>query len=92
MSTGYTNRKSSQSLRGQAVLVTCNSTDAANIYLLRKGQLATMASSSNTGTVGFIDIYGISFEVNPIQPDKTFESGGGVYGYLAVGEVVTVST
>lgn len=90
MSTNYTNRLSSQALRGQAALVTCNSTDAANIYKLATGQLATN-STGKTGTIGFIDVYGVSFEVNPIQPDRDFSSAS-VYGYLAVGEVITVST
>ncbi len=86
----FSNRIASQSLRGTAVIVTCDGTDAANIYKLAKGQLATNQSSNKTGTVGFIDVYGHVFEVLPIQPDKDFASAG-VYGYLANAEVVIVT-
>lgn len=91
MSTNYTNRKKAQSLLGEAVLVTVDATDQANLYKLVKGQLATNSSSGKTGTIGFIDVYGISFEVVPIQEDRDFASAS-VYGYLAVGETVTVVT
>lgn len=89
MPTNYTNTKESQSLKGQAVLVTCaNNTD---FWRLQKGQFATNQSSGKTGTVGSVDVYGISFQINPIQPNTTFESAG-IYGYLAVGETITVLT
>lgn len=91
MATNYTNRLASQSLKGQAVIVTVNSSDAANLWRLSRGQLATNQSSSKTGTVGSIDVYGTSFEVIPIQPDRDFASSN-VYGYLAVGETVIINT
>lgn len=91
MATNYVNRKASQSLAGQAVLVTLNSTDAGNMYLLREGMLCTNQSSNKTGTVSKVNVYGNSFMVSPIQPDRTFESAS-VYGYLAVGETVAVNT
>lgn len=90
MATNYTNREAAQALKGQAVLVTVNSSDSANLYLLRKGQLATNASGK-TGTVYSVDVYGTSFLVTPIQPDRDFGSTS-VYGYLPVGDVVSVST
>ena len=89
--TNYTNQKASQSLNGQAVLVTLNSADAANLHLLSKGMLCTNNSSGKTGTVYSVDTFGTSFLVSPIQPDKNFESSG-TYGYLAVSETVIVTT
>lgn len=91
MATNFTNRRDSQSLKGQAVLVTLNASDSANLYLLRKGQLATNNSSGKTGTVGAIDVYGHSFWVSPIQPERDFASAS-VYGYLAVNETVIINT
>ena len=86
----FTTTKASQSLRGQAVLVSVNGSDAANLYKLSEGQLATNNSSSKTGTVGKIDVYGHSFWVKPIQPNMDFASVT-PYGYLASGETVIVT-
>lgn len=91
MATDFVNQIASQSLRGQAVLVTLNSSDAANLYLVEEGQVCTNSSSGKTGTVARVNVYGNSFWVSPIQPDRTFESAG-VYGYLAVNETVSVAT
>ena len=91
MATNFTNRKASQSLMGQAVIVTLDSTDAGNLELLAIGQLATNQSSGKTGTIASVDYYGTSFKINPIQPDKNFSSLS-TYGYLANGEVVIVNT
>ncbi len=91
MSTNFTNRKASQSLRGQAVIVSLNAADSFNLYLLAKGQVATNSSSGKTGTVGHIDVYGHSFQVVPIQPNTDFSSAT-TYGYLASGETVGVAT
>lgn len=89
--TNFTNQKASQSLAGQAVLVTCNGTDSANLYKLAEGQIATNSSSSKTGTVGAIDVYGHTFQVLPLQMDMDFASAS-VYGYLAAAETVSVTT
>lgn len=89
--TNFTNRVASQSLSGQAVIVTCDATDSANIYKLVKGQIATNSSSGKTGTIGFIDVYGHVFEVNPLTNAADFASSA-VYGYLAVSETVAVTT
>lgn len=92
MATSYVNRKSSPALAGQAVLVTVNSSDAANLYLLREGQLATNTDNNKTGTIESIDVYGTSFKVTPIQPDRTFDGAPSVYGYLGVGATISVAT
>lgn len=91
MATNFTNRKASQSLRGQAALVTLDGSDSASLYLVAKGMLCTNNSSGKTGTVNFVDVYGHSFSVSPIQPDRDFASLT-PYGYLAVGETVIVNT
>jgi hypothetical protein len=91
MSTNFVNRKASQSLRGQAVLVTLDGTDSANLDLLSEGQICLNNSSGVYGTINRVDYFGHSFSVNPIQPDRNFASSG-TYGYLAVNEIVNVRT
>lgn len=91
MATNVTNRKASQSLRGTSVIVTLDSSDAENLPDFSEGMLCTVSSSGDTGTIYSVDYKGNSFKVIPIQPDKTFQSStGGVYGYLAVDETVSV--
>lgn len=90
MSQAFVNRKASQALRGETVIVTVDSTDQANLHLISKGQLATLSSNSKTGTVGRVDYFGNSFQVTPIQPDRDLSSVT-PYGYLANGETITVT-
>lgn len=82
-----TNRKASQSLMGTSVLVTLDSTDAAYLSNFSEGDLVTNDGNNKTGTINRVDYEGISFTVNPIQPDKDF----GTYGYLAASQTVTVT-
>lgn len=89
--TNYTNRKASQALKGQAVLVTLDSSDSANLYKVREGQLAINNSNAKVGKVAFVDVYGHSFKVSPVWPYGDFASAS-VYGYLANGETVVVTT
>lgn len=88
MSTQITNRKASQSLKGQAVTVTLDATDSAQLENFSEGMLCTHDQSGRTGTIHRVDYFGHSFLVNPIQPDKEF----GIYGYLAASATVTVDT
>jgi tRNA-binding EMAP/Myf-like protein len=88
MSTQVTNRVASQALRGQAVLVTLNQAESAELANFSEGMVCTHDQSGRTGTINRVDYYGHSFSVNPIQPDREF----GIYGYLASGATVTVST
>lgn len=88
MSTQITNRKASQSLQGQAVTVTLDATDSAQLENFSEGMLCTHDQSGRTGTIHRVDYFGHSFLVNPIQPDKEF----GIYGYLAESATVTVDT
>lgn len=91
MAISVTNQKAYQSLNGQAVLVTLNGTDSAQLSNISEGQLCTNASSNKTGLVHRVDTYGTSFWINPIQPDKNFASAG-IYGYLAAGETINITT
>lgn len=86
----FTNQIASQSLNGEAVLVTVANNEIADMQLISKGMLATNNSSSKTGTVYSVDYFGRSFKVKPIQPDKNFWSAS-TYGYLAVNETVVVT-
>lgn len=88
MSTQVTQRKASQALMGQSVLVTLNGADSAELENFSEGMLCTHDQSGRTGTINRVDYYGNSFSVNPIQPDREF----GIYGYLAVNATVTVDT
>jgi hypothetical protein len=92
MATNFTNQTKSQALRGQGVLVTLNGSDAANLYLVREGQLATVSSNNKTGTIGRVDVYGNTFIVDPIQPDRSFDSAPAIYGYLNSAETIIVNT
>ena len=88
MSTQVTNQRASQALRGEAVLVTLNEADSANLVNFEKDMLCTHDQSGRTGTIHSVDYYGNSFKVSPIQPNTEF----GIYGYLAAAATVTVTT
>ena len=86
----FTNQKASQSLNGQAVIVTVADDEVDDMQTISEGMLASNGSSSKTGLVRRVDYYGKSFQVEPIQMDKNFESQG-TYGYLAVNEAVIIT-
>lgn len=92
MAQTVTNIKASQALRGQAVLVTLTADEAQDFMgSFSAGMLCTVQSSGQTGTIRRVDYNGVSFLVDPIQPNTTFASAGeGVYGYLAVSEGIDV--
>lgn len=86
-----TNRTASQTLRGQDAIVTLDSTDTGdNLPSIEVGQLCTIDSSSNTGTVSFVDYFGNTFRITPIQPDKDLSSTS-TPGILAVDETITIT-
>ncbi len=91
MAITVTNQKASQSLMGQAVLVTLDGTDSAELENLSEGMICTNQSSSKRGTINRVDYYGNSFSINPIQPNKDFSSLS-TYGYLASGETISIAT
>lgn len=86
---GIVNRKDAQALKGQGVLVTLSPDEAAQMENWAVGDLATADTSGKTGTIGRIDSFGNTILINPIQPDRSFDSG--VYGYLGVNEAVTIT-
>jgi hypothetical protein len=83
-----TNRKASQSLRGQSVKVTLNAADSANLSSLQVGMRCQAGSFVTLGYIGSVDYYGNSFQIVPAQPDKQF----GANGYLSASESLTVTT
>ncbi len=86
-----TNRVASQALRGQAVLVTLDSTETlSKLPDITIGQQATLGSSSAVGNVSFIDTYGHYFEITPKTPALNLASSS-TPGVLAVGEVITLA-
>lgn len=70
-----TNQKSSQALRGQNVKITLSAADAATYLdtLYIGMECRDDASFEFLGFIYSIDYKGNSFEVAPIQPDKTFQ-------------------
>ncbi len=87
MSEQFTNQRAAQALKGEGVIVTVHPADLDNLQNIDKGQLATITNGP-TGLVHSVDYKGTTFNVSPIQPDRFF----GVYGFLAYGQVVTVTT
>ena len=82
-----TNQVAAPALRGQAVKITLDATDSANLATMVLGTVCTAAGSSNTGTIVSIDTKGNSFKVSPTSPAGRFD--GSVVGQLAA--AVTVS-
>jgi len=82
-----TNRRESQALNGQAVVVTLDGTDAAFLDSFSEGMSCTHDSTGKTGTIHSVDYFGNSFKVSPIQMNKDF----GIYGYLNVSDTVTIT-
>jgi hypothetical protein len=88
------NQIASQALRGQNVKITLSGSDAIT-YLPQLSIGMECADNNSDAFYGFIysiDFYGNSFEVCPIQPDKTFQSGFPCPGYFAANETVNIYT
>lgn len=85
-----TNRQTAQSLHGQSVLVTLDSSES-NTYLsqLSIGDLVESDESGDLGTISFIDDKGHSFKVTPVQPDFRFD--GASVGLLSLDNTITVT-
>lgn len=89
MATSVTNRVAAPALRGQAVKVTLDSTDAANLANFTVGQTCTCGSTSKVGYIYSIDVYGMSFLVTPNTPDAKFDSTA--TGILSVSETISIT-
>lgn len=90
MATVVTNRKASQALRGEAVKVTLDATDSAQLSNMTIGQAATIDSSNNDGYVSRVDLYGHSFQITPNMPNSYLESAA-EKGYLSNSETITLA-
>lgn len=82
-----TNRKAQPALRGQSVIVTLDSTDAAVLDSLEIGTTCTVGGTSNTGKIVFVDTKGCSFKITPTEPDQYFS--GSSNGLFPNGATVT---
>ena len=74
--TALQNQVYSQALRGQNVKITLSGSDAIT-YLPQLSVGMECIDDSTGSSVGFIysvDYYGNSFEICPIQPNKSFQS------------------
>lgn len=89
MAITVTNQVASQALRGQNVKVTLNGSDAAQLSNINIGDVCTISTSNNTGTIYSIDLYGNSFEITPIQPN--YDCHGSIPGYLNATDTVVVT-
>jgi hypothetical protein len=87
MAEEFANQRAAQALKGEGVIVTVHQSKLDELQNISTGQLATITNGP-TGLVHSVDYKGTTFNVSPIQPDKFF----GVYGFLAYGQVVTVTT
>lgn len=84
-----TNQTASVALRGQAVTVTLNPSDALSaLPNITLGEKATVGSTSLVGYVSSIDSLGMSFKVSPRNPDLRWDSTA--TGYLSVSETITL--
>lgn len=86
-----TNRKASQALRGEDVVVTLNAADQSNLASLLPGQACSISGVAVYGTIARVDSYGISFEVSPLQPNLDFASPAKP-GFLAASETIVITT
>ena len=88
MAITVTNTVASQSLRGQSVKVTVDQSDVSKLSSISVGDACEIDSNNTLGYVASVDLYGYSFLVNPVQPDKTFSS---TPGYLEASETITIT-
>lgn len=90
------NVKASAAYRGQEITVTLSQDDSVEqLPLLTKGDGCVIDSSSATGTVASIDLYGHSFKVKPDRPEQRLGTGDTIAEAKAsfdVSDSVTVTT
>lgn len=91
----FTNKRAYPAAKGQAVLVTLDST-VGGLVNIREGNLVTtdVSAPQAEGIVERINVYGNNFWVSPRQMDKSFSTSGqvaGLYGYLENNAVITVT-
>lgn len=80
---------SSPALNGQCARVFMSGANSITyLSILSIGQTCTLTSSSKTGTIISIDLYGTSFLVRPTTDSTRFDSSS-TPGVLVIGETVT---
>lgn len=85
-----TNIKAQPAFEGQSVLVSLSGAESLSVLpVLSIGDECESESSGAIGYIDYIDTYGHSFRVKPVQPDKQFNSGETTT--LAINELITVT-
>lgn len=86
-----TNIKAAPAFPGQSALVSLSGPESLSIIpLLEIGQECLSGSSQATGHIDWIDTYGHSFSIKPLQPNLRFNSGE--TDTLSQNELITVTT
>jgi hypothetical protein len=88
------NTVQSQALRGQNVKITVDLTTQSNEF--NQINVGDACVDNNSGFTSFgyiysIDRYGNSFEICPNQPNFSFTTGNGTFGYFDSGYSVDVT-
>lgn len=85
-----TNRTAAPALRGQAALVTLDSSESINkLPSFTIGQACVCSSTSKNGRISAIDVAGHTFEITPLMPIDRFDSTAS--GYLSASETITIT-
>lgn len=85
-----TNRTTQQALRAQSVRVILDTTEtSADLPQISVGDSVVVNTYNIYGIVDSVDSFGNSFTVQPVYPFNAFT--GSLYGYLAAGDVLTVT-
>ncbi len=82
------NQKASQSLRGESVIVTLDATDSLQLPNLNIGD-QVLLDNGKVGIIKFVDTFGHSFKIGPLQPDMNLSTISNINGYLEEGEPIT---
>jgi len=83
-----TNQIASSALNGEGVQINLDSTDRESLADLVVGAEVTCDSSSKTGTIVSVDVYGTTFIIAPNNRGTRFDSSS-TPGLLAVAETIT---
>ncbi len=71
-----TNQKASPAFRGQEIVVTLTGDDSIEqLPQLTIGDGCVIDSSTATGTIASVDLYGHSFKVKPDRPEQRLGTG-----------------
>ena len=91
MAVQISNRKSCQSLRGGAVIVTLDATESiSKLPYIVEGDRAGLVSTPKFGLVAEVDYEGYSFKINPYMPTGNLASAS-TPGYLTVDELININ-